>query len=56
MNHLGLTSVTKISRFLKCKNYKQEKHLQPCFIFQLSETSFGGLNFMKTPITCKERS
>ena len=56
MNHLGLASVNNISRFLKCINYKQENYLQPCFIFQLSETSFGGLNFMKTPITSEQRS
>ena len=56
MNHLGLASVNNISRFLKCINYKHEKCLQPCFTFQFSETSFGGLNFMKTPITSEERS
>ena len=56
MHHLRLASVTNISRFLKCINYKHEKCLQPCFTFQLSETSFGGLNFMKTPSTCEERS
>ena len=56
MHHLWLASVHNISRFLKCINYKHEKCLQPCFTFQLSETSFGGLNFMKTPITCEEKS
>ena len=56
MHHLWLASVNNISRFLKCINYKHEKCLQPCFTFQLSKTSFGGLNFMKTPITCEERS
>ena len=56
MHRLWLASVNNISRFLKCINYKLEKCLQPCFTFQLSETSFGGLNFMKPPITCEERS
>ena len=56
MHHLGLASVNNISRFLKCINYKHEKCLQPCFTFQFSKTSFGGLNFMKTPITNEERS
>ena len=50
MNYLGLALVNNISRFLKCINYKQENYLQPCFIFQLSLTSFIGLNFVKTLI------
>ena len=54
MHHLGLVSIDNISRFLKCINYEHEKRLQPCFTFQFSETSFGGLNLMKTQITSDE--
>ena len=50
MHYFGLALVNNISRFLKCINYKQENYLQPCFIFQLSLTSFGDLNFVKTLI------
>ena len=56
MHHLSLASVNNISRFLKYMNYKHEKCLQPCFYFHFSEYSFGGLNYMQTPITSEERS
>ena len=55
MHHLGLASVNNFSRYLKCLHYKHEKRPQMYFIFQLSQTSGGGLNFMKTPITREER-
>ena len=54
--HLWFASVNNNSRFLKCINFKNEKGFQPCSSSQFSERSFGGLNFMQTPITSEERS
>ena len=57
MHHFWLASVNKISRFLKCTNYKHEKRFSTMLYFStLVKTSFGGLNFMKTAITSEERS
>ena len=55
MNHLGLASVNNSSRFLKSIAYEQENRPQPCFIFQLSLTSFGGLNVLKMQKITGER-